>query len=214
MDDLLTKWTDDQENNIDYIWEIIDYFRKNYKVKEKMLNFFSNNINLPDTLKEKVEELYRITRKNDTGHKDVVKFIIALHDNFPVNVKTAAIEKIIKYEADNPTPEQWLTYFKNKFPKILDKFQNFKSVINVIITRVDEKLNNFNPANGVADKLGNLTDYLGDKLNFEDSNNSSSFQNVTSNLDGFSDTFDFNNLKNQEIEFTDEGVMEDIQKSE
>jgi hypothetical protein len=80
---------------------------------------------------------------------------------------------------------------------------------------VDEKLNNFNPINGVADKVEDLTDYLGDRLNFEDSNNSSSSQNVTSNLDGFSDTYDFNELNNQQIEFNEDDVIEeDIQKRE
>jgi hypothetical protein len=93
MDDLLTKWTDDEEDSIDYKWEIINYLRKKYKVGEKMLNFYSTNTNMPKALTKKVEELYRITTRNDTGPKDIAKFIIDLHDDFPINIPIGLYKK-------------------------------------------------------------------------------------------------------------------------
>jgi hypothetical protein len=97
-DDLyaFTKYDDDEQEKFYSKWEIVNYLRKNYKVGEKMLQFYRNNINLPITINKNVDELYRIIKKNDTGPKDIVKFIIALHDEFPRNVKAEAIEKIIK----------------------------------------------------------------------------------------------------------------------
>jgi hypothetical protein len=63
MDDLYTKYDDEQEEKTNSKWEIIDYLRKNYKYDENDLIRFMNNINRRNTLERKADELYRIIRK-------------------------------------------------------------------------------------------------------------------------------------------------------
>jgi sulfur relay (sulfurtransferase) DsrC/TusE family protein len=152
------KYDDDQEEKSDSKWEIINYLRKNYKVDEKTLKFYSNFTNMPKTLTKKVDELYRIIRKNDTCPVDIAKFVIDLHDDFPINIPIGAVQKAMTNELDNSTSKEWVKFFKEDFPEILDKFPNFEGIIKIIITRVDEKLNNFNLANEVADKVEEFTD--------------------------------------------------------
>jgi hypothetical protein len=139
MDDLLTKWTDDEQEKENSKWEIVDYLRRNYKYDENDLIRYMNNINRYRTLERKAGELYGIIFKNDSGPKDIAKFMIDLHDDFPKNAKAEALEKIVKYKSENPTPEQWVTFFKEKLPKIFNDHKNLEILNSVIITLVDKK---------------------------------------------------------------------------
>jgi hypothetical protein len=61
--------------------------------------------------------------------------------------------------------------------------------------------------NCVADVIGEFTDKLADKLNFED-NNSSNSQNLLSNVDPFNPNFDLSTYNNQQIELNDDDQID------
>jgi hypothetical protein len=134
------KSSDDELQKENSKWEIINYLRRNYKYDEKDLITYKNNINRHRTLERKADELYGIIFKNDTGPKNIAKFMIELRTEFPRNAKVEAIEKIVKYESDNPTPEHWLKFFKEKLPKIFKEYKKFEILSSVNITLVDKKL--------------------------------------------------------------------------
>jgi hypothetical protein len=172
---------DNQKEKSDSIWEILDFFRDNYVVERKEADKIIEKIGKPKLLNNKADELHIIYRRNDTGPKDIAKFFISLHQDFPVNVNTEAIEKIIKYKDEEPSSKDWVKFFKEKFPTILNKHKSFGRVINVIITLMNEKLHTF--MDTVVDKVGEFTDFLGSKLpTFDDNNNFSDSQNQISNM--------------------------------
>jgi hypothetical protein len=166
------------------------------------------NVGRTKVFNTKPDKLYNIAKRDFEGPKDVAHFIVELQVEFPNNIPFESVEKIYEYINDEHyTSQQWVVFFKKKFPKILKEYKNFEAVFQVIITLMDKKLNKLGGMNKFADKLGKFTDYLGDKLNFEDSNNNSSDpQNVISNLDPFNPNFDLSTFNNQQIEINDDQI--------
>jgi hypothetical protein len=209
-DDLYTKWSDDQHEISESKWRVIEYFTDNYLKTEDEIEKQINRIGTRKTLNDKADELYNIIKKIDTYPKDIEKFIINLQSDFPINIKSNNIVDIIEFEADNPSPQQWVPFLTTKFQEMLGKYQKFERVFSTIFALGNKKLNNLNAFNKVADKFEKFTDAVASKLpTFDNSNNSSISQNVISNLDSLTDNYDISQYKNEVLVLTDEEQIED-----
>jgi hypothetical protein len=77
--DLCTKYSNDQEDISESRWEIVDFFRNNYKRTLKDVSEIMINVQRPKDIQKKAEELYQIIMNNYDGLKDLVHFIMAFN---------------------------------------------------------------------------------------------------------------------------------------
>jgi hypothetical protein len=192
-DDLYINWgNDDQEEKTESKWKIVNYFIDTYLKTEVDLEQLITRIGVFNLIHDKANEFYDVVVKNNTGPKDIAKFIINLNLDFLVNVKADYVSPILEFVNENPSTEKYVTYFTTKFPKILERYAGFERVISCIITLANKKFKKNNVVNEVTDN----------------SSNSFNSQNLITNLDPLTDTFDFSSYNDEEIELNDEDQID------
>jgi hypothetical protein len=211
IDEGYFKSSDDEQDKFDTKWEIIYFFEKYYLIDQKQIDATYEKIGMKKTFNTKAEKLYTIIKRDSDGPKDIAHFLIELQLEFPKNIPREGVEDIYDYVNDKKyTTQQWVKFFKEKFPKILSNDEYFPNSFKTIFSIAFRKLNNFGGMNDIADKIGEFTDKLADKLNFEDNNNnnSSDSQNVLSGVDPFSPNLDLSVYNNQQIEINEDDQID------
>jgi hypothetical protein len=158
MDDLyaFTKYNDNQDEKKNSKWEIIYFFEKYYLIDEKRIDAIIKTIGMPKTINRHGERLYNIFFSKDTGPADTADFLIDLAQVFIVNISNKSTIKISSFRDKSHTLQEWVTFFKERFPKILDDDENYPKVFKQIFTLAYRKLNKLGGMNELLIKLENL----------------------------------------------------------
>jgi hypothetical protein len=137
------------------------------------------------------EKKYNVFLSKDTGPADFADFLIDLGEVFTVNINNKSSIKLKYFRHKSHTLQEWVKFFKEKLPKILNDEECFPNFFKILFTKAYRKLDE------------------GKKLSTNQNNNNNSSEPPKEiPFDVLGDNFGLDNFKNEQIEINDEDLIE------